>query len=281
MSRKNRNKRAKTKSTKINTTLDIIIPVHNCFEIFKQGLDSIPGAAGDVSYKVIIIDNGSDKEDADRFYSDYPNYKIVRNKTNNGFPASCNKGANQSYSPLMLFLNSDVVLEPNSIKQLVSNMDDPTIGVVGMKLIFPMDSPLPNSDVTRPHGKVQHVGITTNIKGEFPHLFLGWSPDNPRVNRVRDVVAVTGAALLTRRKLYISAGRFDENYGQGAWEDVDFCFAVRKLGYNIIVDTNAVGYHYTNATGTTYNIRYPLQVNKMIFMQKWSNEMYWDEWRHW
>jgi len=275
-----RKRQQQTKSIQ-NTTLDIVIPVHNCFNIFKMGLDSIPDAIGDVSYKVIIVDNGSNKEEADKFYLDYPEYKVVRNKTNNGFPRTCNMGANRGYSPLILFLNSDVILEPNSLKKLVSNMDEPTVGVAGMKLIFPMDSPLPNSDVTRPCGKIQHVGITTNIKGEFPHIFLGWSPDNPRVNKVRDVVAVTGAALLTRRKLYLKAGRFFEGYGQGTWEDIDFCFAIRNLGYNIVVDTNAVGYHYTNATGTTYNIPYPLQINKMTFFQRWNKYMYWDEWRHW
>jgi O-antigen biosynthesis protein len=276
MSRKRHNKPPKE-----NTILDIVIPVHNCFDILKRGLDSIPGAIEDTSHKVIIIDNASDKEQADEFYKDYPDYKIIRNRENHGFPKTCNMGANRGYSPLILFLNSDVILEPGSLSQLISNMNDQTIGVAGMKLIFPMDNPLPSNEVVRPRGKIQHVGLTINIRGEFPHLFLGWSPDHPKVNKVRDVVGVTGAALLTRRNIFQKAGRFHEGYGKGTYEDLDYCFTVKNLGYNIIVDTKAVAYHYTNATGTTYNMSYPIQANKMLFYQRWNNHMYWDEWRHW
>jgi len=199
--RKNRNIRTNIKP---NSLVDIIIPVHNVFSIFQKGLDSIPDALEGIPHTVIIVDNASNREEADEFYSKISerNYKVIRNKENQGFAKTCNQGAMRGYSPLLFFLNSDVVLEKGSVKQLISNIYNEgsfvdKIGIVGMKLLFPIESPLPSN--VRPPGKVQHVGLTTNIRGEFPHILIGWSSDNPRVNRVRDVMAVTGAALLTRR----------------------------------------------------------------------------------
>jgi O-antigen biosynthesis protein len=286
--RKRRKTTAKVAETKNkrNSLVDIVIPVHNCFKIFQKCLDSIPDALDDIPYTVIIVDNASNKEEADEFYSRIkePNYKIIRNRDNFGFPKTCNQGVNHGYSQLVFFLNSDVVLEKDSVKQLISNIYKDgkyveNIGIVGMKLLFPLENPLPNN--IRPPGKVQHIGLTTNIRGDFQHIFIGWSADNPKVNKIRDVMAVTGAALLTRRDLFNKAGRFSEEYGKGTFEDVDFSFVIRKMGYNIVVDTKSIGYHYTNATGTTYGIGFPMQRNKMIFLQRWGNQMYWDEWRHW
>jgi len=286
--RKRRKTTAKVAETKNkrNSLVDIVIPVHNCFKIFQKCLDSIPDALDDIPYTVIIVDNASNKEEADEFYSRIkePNYKIIRNRDNFGFPKTCNQGVNHGYSQLVFFLNSDVVLEKGSVKQLIFNIYKDgkyveNIGIVGMKLLFPLENPLPNN--TRPPGKVQHIGLTTNIRGDFQHILIGWSADNPKVNKVRDVMAVTGAALLTRRDLFNKAGRFSEEYGKGTFEDVDFSFAIRKMGYNIVVDTKSIGYHYTNATSTTYGIGFPMQRNKMIFLQRWGNQMYWDEWRHW
>ena len=112
---------------------------------------------------------------------------------------------------------------------LVRAMDDPKVGVVGMKLMFP-ESDDTKKGLMGPANSIQHVGLSTTIHGDFAHHFIGWNKDNPRVNRVRDVYAVTGAALMTRRKLFFSLGRFFEGYGKGTWEDVDYSLAVRDLG---------------------------------------------------
>jgi len=263
------------------TLLDIIIPVYNRFDLLKKCLEAIPKALGELTYQIIIVDNGSDREIADKFYSNYPFVKIIRNKENLGFPKACNKGFNRGVSPLVFFLNDDVMLEPSSIVQLVKNMDDPKVGVVGMKLIFPENTDLPSDEVNRPKGTVQHVGLTTNIRGDFPHILLGWNPNNPRVNAIREITAVTGAALLTRRNLFLRVGRFFEGYGMGTWEDIDLCFAIRDMGYSIIVDVNAVGYHYTGATAVTYKVQYPIIPNKMLFLQRWGRKLTWDEWKVW
>ena len=167
------------------------------------------------------------------------------------------------------------MLSPNSLKTLVDDIkSNPKIGVLGMKLLFPHDHV---GDPIRPAGKIQHVGLFTNIKAEFVHTFVGWSEDNPRPNAVRDVYAVTGAALLTRRNLWIRSRGFFEGYGLGTYEDVDYAMMIREMGYKVCVNTKAVATHYTGATAESHNIPYPMQVNRSIFMARWHNKLAYTE----
>jgi GT2 family glycosyltransferase len=164
----------------------------------------------------------------------------------------------------------------------VEEMHDPKVGVCGMKLVFPPEvQSIGLRQEIRPSSKIQHVGLETNIRGEFFHAFVGWDADHPKPNAMRTPYAVTGAAFLTRRSLFAKIHGFNEIYGAGTWEDIDFCMMVRELGYNILVNTTACGIHYTGATAETYKIPYALDYNRMTFLQRWSNKMNWTEVNAW
>jgi GT2 family glycosyltransferase len=267
----------------VNSSVDIVIAVHQRFDLLAECLRAIPAATDNYGYRIIIVDNGSPPDIANDFYFSIndPSIKIIRNKENLGFPKACNQGFDRGFSQLVFFLNDDVILKPKSIRYLIETMNnDAKIGVAGMKLIFPENTDLPQNEHERPAGKIQHIGLATNIRAEFVHQFLGWSPDHPKVNAMRDVYAVTGAALMTRRLLFTKAGKFYEGYGRGTYEDVDYCLAVHQMGYNVVVVPEAEGIHHTGATATTYGIGYPLNENRAIFLQRWQKFLDWSEWKH-
>lgn len=261
--------------------LDIVIPVYQRFDLLQQCLESIPGAVGDHNYSITVFDNGSPKEEADEFYSslNIENLKVIRSRDNLGFPVACNRAANLGFAPLIFFLNDDVILEPGSVDLLIKNMDDPRIGIVGMKLVFPEYTDLQQDAIRRSSGKLQHIGIETNIRAELYHVFLGWSPNHPKVMAMREVFAVTGAALMTRRNLWKQIGGFNPVYGTGAYEDVEYAMEVRKMGYNIVVDPVAVGTHHAGATAEKYHIGYDLAGNRNIFISRWKHILEWTDWK--
>ena len=258
------------------TLLDIVIPVMGRFDLLTQCIESIPDAVKDIPYKIYIWDNDSpDKEEADEFYKNkIDNSFVIRNPHNIGFPKACNKVTSRGRSPLIFFLNSDVVLDEGSVDLLVRKMDDPQVGVVGMKLVFPSNHAGLNPNI-RPPNQLQHIGLSANIRGEIVHSFVGWNPDHERVNVQNEVFAVTGAALMTRRNLWIKVKGFDELYGHGTFEDVDLCMKVRELGYNVLVEPKARGIHYVGATAEKYGVGYPIGYNHMQFMTKWGDKIEW------
>jgi O-antigen biosynthesis protein len=282
------------KQQKIETnqaTVDIVIPVRGRLDLLEQCVARIPDAfSPHLLVNLIIVDNATFEVEKDSKYLDvlesfnvigFKSVSIIRNKSNLGFPKACNLGARRKTSPLIFFLNSDCFLEPGSGKFLIDEMNnDPKVGVAGMKLIFP-DYPtgLRQDDTMRPLGRVQHIGLSTRISGTVHHIFIGWRPDHPKVNKVREVFAVTGAALMTRRSLFNKVGGFFEGYGNGTYEDVDLCVSIRKLGYNTVVVPEAVGIHYTGATVETYKAEFPLNQNGSIFLSRHMNDMIW--WDYW
>lgn len=262
-------------------SVSIIVPVMGRFDLLKQCLDSIPKACQRNEYEIIIVDNSSPKEEAKNFYSENSDFFLIKNQINKGFPFACNQGASKSDAHLLFFLNSDIILKENSIDIMIEEMNkDQTIGISGMLLLFPdyVEGLNPN---IRPSGKVQHAGMDTNIHGQWIHTFVGWDSDSPKVLSQRDCYAVTGAALMIRRNIFQRVGSFDLHYGLGTYEDVDLCMKVRELGYNIIVNTNAVGIHYTSATAESYRIPFPLDQNRLYFLNKWASKIVWTEYLRW
>jgi len=272
--------------TKPTTLVDIVIPVCGRYDLLETCLDKIPEACGNISFQVIVFDSGSPKEDRLLFYKvnkdrwDY--VKFYQQSEGAGFPKACNSGANKGNSPLIFFLNSDVFLDPGSIEKIVFRMDEPDVGVCGMKLVFPEDIHERGLDTKiRPAGKLQHICLSTNIYGRVHHIFLGWNEDNKRVNMLKDfeVFAVTGAALMTRRKIFEEVDGFFEGYGRGTYDDADLCQEIRKKGYRIVTEPRARGLHYVGATAEFYNLGYNLNGNEQIFLQRHGDVLtYWD-WR--
>lgn len=257
----------------------IVICVFGKFDLLKRCMDALPEAFDEIPYKVILYDNASpDKQEASDYYRTVisENVTIVRSKENLGFVKACNLGAKRAKTPYIFFLNSDIILEPNCMKLMIEKAKEEKVGVVGMKLIFPDDS----IDPARPAGMLQHIGLETNIRGEFYHVFIGWKPDHYKINKVESVYAVTGAALLTHRNIWMKSGGFFAGYGIGTYEDIDFCLTVRSMGYKIVVEPLAIGTHYVGATSLHYQIPFPLEENKTLFMSRWGKRLIYTEWQH-
>jgi len=255
---------------------DIVIPYYGPIEWARKCLASLPEAAGDTPFNVIIVDDCyQDGEEIRKLVAEMPYHiTLLRNKENSGFGATCNRGAKAGGSRLIYFLNTDTESRPNSISLLAQAvMADPTIAIAGPRLLFPVDS----TDPGRPAGKIQHAGMEINIRGDPFHIFLGWSRNNPKVVVPRTVTAVTGAALMIRREDFNAVGGFDPLWGKGTFEDVDICLKVQTQSKKVIYVPMAEAFHEAGGS----KVPYPLQQNLMIFKARWGGILRWSEWELW
>jgi len=270
----------RNKPKKRKPVMDIVILTGGRFDMLEKCLVAIKevSALDKVPVHTIVIDNGTPRPLREKYEHLFDGVTSKRLYNPVGFAEGCNKGASLGKSSLILFLNDDVVVLPGFFKSMVKRIKSPKVGIVGAKLLFPLDS----MDANRPAGAIQHVGITTRITGAVYHLFVGWSADNPRAQIEGDVWAVTGAALLVHRGLFHKAGGFDPMYGLGTWEDVDLCMASHAMGYKVQLEPKAVAYHYTGATSTSLNRPFPVQRNMQMFYDKWKDKgvVEWNEWRY-
>lgn len=267
MSKRNRNK----ENTRVS--VDVVVTTAGRFDLLKNCLASLEKQ---IPHSLYIVDNASDAEQRIANQDIFDGRNTKRLQQNVGFPVAANEGARMGSAPLILFLSDDVVLFDGALEQMVRRMDDQEIGICGAKLIFPPTSTSP----IRPAGKVQHVGLALNIRGEIIHPLVGWGVDNPKTCNSREVLATTGACFMIRRSLFSKAGGFDPSFGKGTFEDVDLCFKVRNMGFRIFVDVEAKAYHYVGATAEKRQENFPLQQNSAIFRSRWAGSpLYtWDEW---
>lgn len=239
-------------------------------EIFRKCIDAIKSEMESIPSRLIVFQNGPIVNKYN-----YPELPPLSRMTSSaqrlGFPAGANRVIRSGHAPLVLFITDDIILKPGCLDALVRRMDDKTVGICGLKLLFPLDS-----NESGPAGTVQHVGHGINIRGQITHPFLGWSADNPKCCVSREVVSVTGGCFMVRRGAFENTGGFFEGYGTGYFEDVDLCFMIKKLWGSVFIDTDAQAFHYVGQSMKQVE-RPPMQFNEMILHTRWPGAFTWSE----
>ena len=258
--------------------VDICLITAGRFDLLRRCIESVK-AQTFTDYVVHLFDNGSKIEEKTANLNLFNEFDTKRSEQNTGYPRGMNECSRMGTAPLILFLTDDVELFPDALETLVTRMDDETIGMCGLKLLFPTNVPSPNG----PAGKVQHIGLAMNIKADVVHPLIGWSADNPKTCISQDVFGVTGATFMIRRKVFNDAGGFFEGYGLGTYEDIDLSLSVRGLGHRVFLDAEAKAYHRVGATSEKLQVGFPLNMNANIFKARWGNMgmFTWDEWSYW
>jgi hypothetical protein len=149
------------------------------------------------------------------------------------FSKKVNIGVLLSRYDRILLLNDDMEVVTRNWNFLSQNIQTTTsAGILGSLLIYEDSS-------------IQHFGIRVGQDG-YSNFLAGLPLDDPIIAKevvTRQVSAVTGAWLLTSRKVWREIHGFDEmlpnNFG-----DVDFCLRARTAGYKIIQTGEVTFLHF-------------------------------------
>mgnify|MGYP004673671455 FL=1 len=205
--------------------ISVIIPSKDNAVVLKKCLDTLKKTAADISYEVLLVDNGSGeavKKKIEEMTADAPDIHYIYEPMEFNFSRMCNLGAERAKGSLLLFLNDDIeATHTGWLSDMAKLAERPHVGAVGCKLLYP------DTD------KIQHAGITNLPMG--PVHKLQFLRDNKcyydnRNRGIRNVSAVTAACLMVRREVFEEAGGFCESM-QVAFNDVDFCFTLLEKGY--------------------------------------------------
>lgn len=246
-----------------NPEVSIIIPVYNQIHYTYLCLASILEHTKDVSYEILIADDVS--SDATEHLGEFvSNITVCRNETNQGFLRNCNNAVKSARGRYVMFLNNDTQVTEGWLNSLVNLIkSDPSIGMVGSKLVYP-------------DGRLQEAGGIIWSDGS------GWNygrldnPDKAEYNYVKDVDYISGAAILLSNELWKQIGGFDERYAPAYCEDSDLAFEVRKAGYRVVYQPLSKVIHFEGVSnGTDVNggglKRYQVE-NSEKLKEKWKEE---------
>jgi len=208
----------------------VIIPVWNGREYLPACLDALL-AQDYPDFEVIVVDNASADGSADLVADKYPQVRLIRNHSNLGFAGGCNTGLRVATGEMMVLLNQDTVVQAGWLQALALCLQNPKVGVAGCKILYPDGE------------TIQHAGGWIEWPLGLAHHYGYGERDNGQWDEPRQVEYVTGAAMAFRRSLLELVGLLDEDFWPGYFEDTDFCFRVRKAGYEVWYVPQAVLTH--------------------------------------
>lgn len=233
-----------------NAFISVIIPSKdNTAALFKCVNSLLEKTVTNYDFEIVLVDNGSKEENrkkieewtnilngsANTYQKGFSGCCYIYNPMPFNFSAMCNMGAEASKGGLLLFLNDDMeIIQPDWLDKLAGKASLPYAGAVGAKLLYP------DSDI------IQHAGIT-NLRVGPAHKLQFLSDGEVHYfgkNRgVHNVLAVTGACLMLKRKVFAQAGGFPEELAV-AFNDVDLCYSIYEQGYYNIVRNDVTLYHH-------------------------------------
>ncbi len=218
--------------------VSIVIPTRDKLEVLRKSIESIEGKTEYPDYEIIVVDNNSSEPET-RAYLASLKHKVLEFQRPFNFSRICNYGAAHGSGRYLLFLNNDTeVISRDWIRSLVELGQQPEIGIVGAKLLYP-------------DGTIQHLGVTVGLGGVAGHPLAGFDADSPHyfglTGVIRNCSAVTAACMLVRREVFEQVGGFDEDMPV-AFNDVDFCLRVLRAGYRIAVTPYCLLYHHESAS---------------------------------
>jgi GT2 family glycosyltransferase len=218
--------------------ISIIIPVFNQLRFTQACLASLQENQGTERFEVIVVDDCSTDGTAEAVAL-MPGVVYMRNETNSGFIASCNRGAEKARGNYLTFLNNDTLVRDGWLSALVGTFaEEPQAGIVGSKLVYP-------------DGRLQEAG------GIIWQDASGWNygkfddASKPEYNYLREVDYCSAAALMIPKALFHDVGGFDSRYAPAYYEDTDLAFKVRRAGYKVLYQPLSEVIHYEGATGGT------------------------------
>ncbi len=226
--------------------LAVVIVNYNGSALLSGCLTSVFASAGDFSYTVCVVDNGSSDDSAAMVGDRFPQAGLIVSETNLGFSAGNNLALRQlglsDRRPLrdrplpryILLLNNDTVLPENALAEMLRFMDErPDFGIAGPR-------------VRRPDGTLDLA-----CRRSFPTPWVSFCrmtrlsrlfPKSKRFNAynlsylpedaVHPVDSVVGAYMQVRTEAIRQVGLLDEAYFMYG-EDLDWAKRIKSAGWEV------------------------------------------------
>ena len=187
------------------------------------------------NYEIVVIDNGQLSDATRDVLADIPHRRVsytIEGAFN--FAHKLNFSMRHARGEHAVILNDDIeVISSEWLSAMLEYSQDPAIGAVGARLLYP-------------DGRLQHIGMVLGVCGVAAHAFhqapghssgYAGSALGPR-----NYSAVTGACLMTRKAVFDEVGGFNEQLAID-FNDVDYCLRLRRAGYRIVYTPHAELYH--------------------------------------
>ena len=226
--------------------LAIVIVNYNASALLSGCLTSVFASAGDFSYTVCVVDNGSSDDSVAMMRDRFPQAGLIVSETNLGFSAGNNLALrqlglsdrqrlpNRPLARYILLLNNDTVLPANALAGMIQFMDGrPELGVAGPRVRRPDGTLDLACRRSFPTPWVSFCRMT-RLSRLFPRSkrFNAYNLSYLPEDAVHPVDSVVGAYMQVRTQAILEVGLLDEAYFMYG-EDLDWAKRIKSAGWEV------------------------------------------------
>lgn len=230
----------------------VVILNWNGKKFLEQFLPTVLQHTAQEGVEVWVADNASSDDSMPYLQTNFPQVKTVQNSRNEGFALGYNlalqeiqKRAEAEGNPYKYFvlLNSDIEVTPDWVKPVLELMEsDARIAAAQPKLLAYHDKQ-----------RFEYAGAAGGYIDKFGYPFCrGRILDTAEIDRGQyatrcSLLWGSGAALFVRADLYLQHGGLDPDFF-AHMEEIDFCWRMRNMGYQVMYEPSSVVYHVGGGT---------------------------------
>lgn len=171
--------------------------------------------------EIIIVDDGSTDRTV-AIASQYP-VRIIKHEKNKGLATARNTGVLNAQSEFVASIDADCEPNPDWLERLVGKFDSDNVAGVCGRLLEKYSTEIPD--------KWRAIHMRQNHGERF----------------LKEAPSIFGNNNLFRKEAIISVGLYDERYRTN-YEDMDLSKRLRKRGYRLVYDPDAIVWHYRRDT---------------------------------
>jgi O-antigen biosynthesis protein len=248
-----------------NHAASVVIPNWNGRDLLEKYLPSVVAAmAGHPDNEIIVVDNASKDGSAAYLAEHFPMVRVLALPKNLGFGGGSNVGFAAAKNDIVVLLNSDMRVERDFLRPLLSGFGEPCVFSVSCQIFF--------SD---PGKRREETGLTQ----------AWWEGGRLKVrHRVDEAIRSVypcfypggGSSAFDRRK-FLELGGFDHLYRPFYYEDTDLGFMAWKRGWKVLYEPGSIVFHEHRGTiGKKFSpefIQGTLKMNAVLL--GWKNVHSW------
>ena len=214
--------------------ISVVIVSYNVSSFLDQALTTLKDSAQGLDYEVYVVDNASTDESVSMIRDKHSLVKLIENDSNVGFARANNQALKKVNGRYVLLLNPDTVLRRDTLKTMISFLDEHTdAGIAGCKVLNPDGTlqlacrrgfPTPGVAFFKMIG-LSDLFPKSKTFGAYNLTYL--DPDS-----LAEVDAVSGSFMMIRKEVIDKVGFLDENFFMYG-EDLDICYRAKQAGWKV------------------------------------------------
>jgi GT2 family glycosyltransferase len=189
--------------------LSVVMPVYNAEMTLAECLTRLCNSSfGD--FEIVLVDDGS-TDQTRAIAANFP-VRIVPTAGRVGPAAARNLGARTAEGDLLFFIDSDVMVRPDTVSRIAAAFESRDVeGVIGVQA-----------------ADMRHRDLVSQYK----NLWMRWT----YLRKTGNVPLFYTTAAAIRRDAFLRAGGFDQGYATPNVEDTAFGQKLARLGIRVRVD---------------------------------------------